>query len=237
MFNMLLFGALPYVAMTLFLIVTVARYRYAPYTFSTLSSQFMETKQLFWGSVPFHVGLTILFFGHLLAFLLPHQLMLWNAIPLRLFILESCAFAAAVLTLFGLIALVFRRGGNARLRVATSKMDVIVYLTLLYMLVTGIWVATTVRWGSGWATHTLAPYLKSVFLLSPEIDRVMQLPLIVKFHVVGAWVLVALFGFTRLVHALVAPVPFLWRPVQQVIWNWKRDRDQVYGDRSKRSGA
>jgi nitrate reductase gamma subunit len=237
MYDLLLFGALPYVAITLFLLVTVTRYRMAPYTFSTLSSQFMETKQLFWGSVPFHVGLTILFFGHLLAFLLPRHIMLWNAIPLRLFILESSAFAAAVLTLFGLGALVYRRGGNARLRVATSKMDVLVYSVLLYMLVTGIWVATTVRWGSGWATHTLAPYLLSVFKFAPEIDRVAQLPLIVKFHVVGAWVLVALFGFTRLVHALVAPVPFLWRPVQQVIWNWKRDRDQVYGDRSKRTGA
>ena len=35
-------------------------------------------------------------------------------------------------------------------------------------------------------------------------------------------VLFAAFSFTRLVHALVAPVPYLWRPLQVVIWNRRR---------------
>ena len=32
------------------------------------------------------------------------------------------------------------------------------------------------------------------------------------------------FPFTRLVHVLVVPNPYLWRKTQVVIWNWDRKR-------------
>ena len=74
MLNALLFGALPYVAIVLFLVVSIQRYRRDPFTFSSLSSQFLETRRLFWGSVPFHVGILDVFLGHLTGFLLPRGL-------------------------------------------------------------------------------------------------------------------------------------------------------------------
>jgi nitrate reductase gamma subunit len=46
-----------------------------------------------------------------------------------------------------------------------------------------------------------------------------ELDLAARLHVIGAFVLFAFFSFTRLVHVLVAPVPYLWRPLQLVIWN------------------
>ena len=76
--DVLLFGAFPYVAMALFLVVSIQRYRKNAYTVSSLSSQFLEAKQLFWGSVPFHLGITVLFFGHLIGFLIPRQVALFQ---------------------------------------------------------------------------------------------------------------------------------------------------------------
>ncbi len=238
MLDLLLFAAFPYTALVIFLVVTIVRYRRDPYSFSTLSSQFMETRVLFWGSVPFHLGLAVLFFGHLIAFAFPRHLTMWNAVPVRLFILESTALAAGLLTLFGLGALIMRRIRSARLRANTSIMDIVVYAVLLIQISTGLWVALTLRWGSAWFTHTAAPYLWSIVALSPDIQRVTELPLAAKAHIVGAWVLVALFGFTRLVHALVAPFPYLWRPVQIVIWNWDRSRNGASqrGGRRRKSG-
>ncbi len=237
MSDILLFGALPYVAMTVFLVVTILRYRKAPYTFSTLSSQFLETKTLFWGSVPFHIGLAILFFGHLVAFAFPRHLTLWNSMPVRLFILESTALAAGLLTVFGLCVLIIRRLKSRRIQVNTSVMDVVVYAALLFQIMTGLWVALTLRWGSAWFTHTATPYLWSIFRGAPEIERVVNLPIAAQVHIIGAWVLIGLFGFTRLVHALVAPFPYLWRPVQVVIWNWQRHRNQTYLDRTNGRGT
>ncbi|RMH41512.1 MAG: respiratory nitrate reductase subunit gamma [Deltaproteobacteria bacterium] len=222
MFDTLIFGALPYVAFALFLIISIQRYRRDPFTFSSLSSQFLETRRLFWGSVPFHVGILTLFFGHLIGFLFPRQVMLWNRIPARLFVLEATALTAALLCLIGLCGLIVRRAGSSRLRANTSPTDVIVYVLLLFQIVTGIWVALTMRWGSAWYTHVAVPYVRSIFAFSPDIARVAALPLVAKLHIAGAWVLIGAFSFTRLVHALVAPVPYLWRPLQVVIWNRPR---------------
>lgn len=222
MLDVLLFGALPYVAMVLFLVVSIQRYRREPFSFSSLSSQFLESRRLFWGSVPFHVGILTLFFGHLLGFLLPQQLVLWNRVPLRLFVFEATGLVAALLTLVGLVGLMLRRAGNPRLRVNTSKADLLVYALLSFQIVTGLWVALTLRWGSSWYAQAVVPYLRSIFLFQPDVQRMVELPLIARLHVIGAFVLFAAFSWTRLVHALVAPVPYLWRPLQVVIWNRPR---------------
>ncbi len=219
MLDLLLFAALPYVAIVVFLLVSIQRYRRDPFTFSSLSSQFLETRQLFWGSVPFHVGILVLFFGHLIGFLIPRQVVLWNSVPMRLFILETTAFAAAVLTVVGLVGLIVRRIGSSRLRSNSTWVDFLVYAILLFQIVTGLWIALYMRWGSAWYTQTIVPYLWSLARFQPDIQRVTELALAAKLHVVGAFVLFSVFSFTRLVHVLVAPVPYLWRPLQLVIWN------------------
>jgi len=224
MLNVLLFAALPYVAMVLFLIVSIERYIHAPFQFSSLSSQFLETKALFWGSVPFHLGILTLFAGHLVGFCFPRQMTLWNVVPVRLFILESTALAAALLTLIGLVGIIVRRATTPRLRGVTTTMDIVVYVLLFFQIATGLWVAIGLRWGSAWYTQTVVPYLWSLFRFQPDIQRMADMKLAAQMHVVGAFVLFAMFSFTRLVHALVAPVPYLWRPNQVVIWNRSRPR-------------
>ncbi|MBW2404584.1 MAG: respiratory nitrate reductase subunit gamma [Deltaproteobacteria bacterium] len=74
----------PYVAGIVFLVGVTYRYRQTGFTVSSLSSQFLEGDKLFWGAVPFHLGLMVVFFGHLLAFLLPSATLAWNSVPVRL---------------------------------------------------------------------------------------------------------------------------------------------------------
>lgn len=222
MLNLLLFAALPYLSAVLFFYVSIRRYRKDPFTFSSLSSQFLETKGLFWGSVPFHLGILTLLFGHFAGFCFPRALLLWNLVPIRLFVLEATALAAALLTLVGILGLVVRRAGNARLRVATTPADVLVYVLLLWQIGTGLWVAIGLRWGSAWYGQTLVPYLWSLIRFQPNVQLMADMKLPAQLHVVGAFVLFAAFSFTRLVHVLVAPVPYLWRPHQVVIWNRER---------------
>jgi len=220
--NTLLFVAFPYVAIIVFVVGVAYRYRQKGFTVSSLSSQFLEGRSLFWGSVPFHIGVLVVFFGHLIAFLLPQATLAWNRMPMRLIVLEMTAFAFGVTMLIGLVALMVRRITNPRVRAVTTRMDIAIEVLLLAQVVLGCWIALGFRWGSSWFAADLSPYLWSLVTLSPETGAVFALPWVIKLHIVGAFAILFMVPFTRLVHFIVAPLDYLVRPYQQVIWNWDR---------------
>ncbi len=147
--NFILIG-FPYAALCVFLVGCIYRYRCRKFQYSALSSQFLEGKGLFWGSVPFHWGILVLFLGHLTAFLIPRGLLAWNSHPVRLLVIEISAFIFAIAVLVGLINLIARRLSHARLRMVTSRMDLVIEVILLIQVFTGLWVAYNFRWGSSW---------------------------------------------------------------------------------------
>jgi nitrate reductase gamma subunit len=220
----MLFVGLPYAALLLFLVATIYRYRATKFKVSSLSTQFLEGGTLFWGSVPFHFGLIVCFFGHLIAFLIPEGVLLWNSDPVRLIVLEVTAFAFGLSALVGLIGLIVRRLTNPRVKVVSNKMDFVIELLILAQIVFGLWIAYAHRWGSSWFASDLSPYLWSVLTLQPDAVAVAAMPLIIKLHIIGACLIVGIFPFTRLIHVLVAPLHYLGRPYQQVMWNWNRRR-------------
>lgn len=220
--DQLIFGAFPYAAILLAVIVTIIRFTSSRFSYSSLSSQFLERKQLFWGSIGWHYGIIILFFGHLIAFLIPRSVLAWNGVPWRLYVLECSALACGLLVLWGMISLIIRRITDSKVRAVTSKMDVILLVSLLAQVGTGVYIAIFYRWGSSWFAGSMSPYLWSIVKFSPDISLVSSLPLMVKSHIFGAWFLVAIFPFTRLVHFLSFPFSYFTRPHQVVVW-YKKD--------------
>ncbi len=229
MFDNFFFIGLPYAALTVFLVGSIFRYFRFGFKVSSLSTQFFESRDLFYGSRPFHWGIIFLFFGHAAAFLFPRSIVLWGSIPLRLIILEVVAFGFALSALFGLIILFQRRFKNKRILAVTSRMDVFVYIILLTQICSGIWVAYFSRWGSLWFASVLTPYLKSIFLLTPDVAAVAAMPLSIKIHIISAFVLIGMIPFTRFMHFLVYPFSYLWRSYQYVIWNWDRKKIRSSG--------
>jgi nitrate reductase gamma subunit len=222
MLDFLLFAVFPYVAIIVAVVIGVYRYYKDRFSYSSFSSQFLENRKLFWGSVPWHYGILVILTGHLIGFLIPRSVLVWNGEPLRLYVLEAAALAFGLLTLWGLVMLIIRRAGSARLRVVTTGMDVVLLLVLLIQVVAGLWTAIFYRWGSSWYAAFAVPYLYSLIKLNPDISLVVNLPLAVKIHIIGAFVLILMVPFTRLVHMLTFPITYLWRPYQVVIWNRKR---------------
>ena len=216
--NVVLFVILPYISIFVAIVVTIYRATYRPFSISSLSSQLLERKQLFWGSIPFHWGITIILLGHLLALLVPGGLIWWNSVPARLYLLELTGFALALWTLAGLLVLGLRRLSVARVRAVTSPMDVAVWFLLLFSVATGIDIALRYRFGSYWFTAVLTPYLWSVLTFQPDVALVQPLPLTIKLHIANFFLLLLIFPFSRLVHIIAYPLSYLVRPWQIVIY-------------------
>ena len=217
--DLILFVVVPYLAVALAVIVSAMRFFSNSFSFSSLSSQFLESGRLFWGSVAFHYGILVVLAGHLIALLIPSGVMAFSRVPVRLFLLEATGLAFALLALIGLVLLWQRRATVSRVRAVTSRWDIILLLLLLTQVATGVYTAVFHRWGLAWSLHTAVPYLWSLGKLSPSPELVASLPLMVKLHILNAFALIAIIPFTRLVHFLVVPVWYLWRPYQLVVWN------------------
>ena len=213
-----LFVVYPYIALFIFFMMTIYRYRVRQFTYSSLSSQLLENQHHFYGMVPFHYGILTVLFGHVIAFLIPRQVVLWNSNALRLYVLEVSTFICAVLSIFGLVNLIVRRATFPALRKVTLGSDWVLLGLLLFQISSGISIALFHPWGSTWFSVILAPYLWSLVKLNPDLALVAPMPLMVKAHIVGAFSLIAYFPFSRLVHVLVVPNPYLWRKPQVVRW-------------------
>ena len=216
-----LFGVFPYAALAAAGVGVVARRRF-PATLGTRSSEFLEKRVLFWGSVPWHYAILSILAAHLVAAVAPGT---WARVlgdPDRLVLLELAGAALGLWATFAVALLLLRRLASARLRVVTSRVDWVLLALLLVQVATGTWIGLTLRWGSVWFLHTAAPWLGSLAALSPRTDLAALLPAVVKVHAVGAFVLLALLPFSRLVHALSVPLGYLWRPFQVVVWNRAR---------------
>ncbi len=225
MADTLFFVVLPYVALVLFFLVGFIRYRRRPFTVTSLSSQFLDNRKHFWSTVPFHYGLIGVLLIHLAGLFIPDTLLAWNTSVVRLVFLEVTGLALGIMSLIGLVNAMARRVQSSRLWVITNATDWVLLVLLLIQIVLGILVAIYNGWGSSWFATNASPWLWSLFTLSPDLSYVAGMPLLVKLHIINAWLLIGFFPFTRLIHVIVIPNPYLWRKTQVVLWN--RDRKRV----------
>jgi nitrate reductase gamma subunit len=228
--NEVLFAAFPYLAVVVAILGGVHRYRHDRFSYSTLSSQLLENRTLFWGSVPWHYGIVVVLLAHLLGFLMPGMWARITSAPTALYTIEIVGFAFGLAALVGLCVLFVRRLTMERILAVTSPMDWALLVVLLVQVALGVWVSLVYRWGADWYVDTAVPWLVSLVSLNPQIQYVSSLPLAVKLHMLNGFLVIALFPFSRLVHLIMFPFWYLWRPYQLVI------RNRAVGTRAVETG-
>ena len=214
------FIAFPYIALILAVGVGLYRYFSHRFTYSSVSSQLLENRHLFWGSVSWHYGITLILVAHVLPWLFPRTAAAVLGNPTRLFVLELTGLALGFYCVFGIVVLIARRLPNdSRARAVTSPMDWILLLVLAFQVLSGVGIALFERWGSTWYLSTAVPWLWSLVRLDPDASTVTGLPVFIQSHLISGFVVILLFPFTRLVHVFAIPIEYLWRPYQVVVWN------------------
>lgn len=238
MIDSLLFVVLPYLALFIGIFGSIYRIRKAPLTYSSLSSQFIESKGLKWGSLPWHIGITLILLAHLVAFLFPGFWQMLVSQQKILLAIESIGLGLSFLCLIGLLVLTSRRLTSAKLQAVTSTMDLVVISLLLLQVGLGAAIAVHHKWGSAWCSGTTTPYIWSIVTFQPDTSYISDLPVLVKAHIVCAWLFILIIPFSRLIHMFAVPVGYLFRPPQNVIWTnprkWESENQPFVREEARR---
>lgn len=110
MLDNLLFVVFPYVAVALALGGTVYRYLTNQFSFTSLSSQFLESDVQFWGSTLWHYGILPTLAIHLAGFTLPKVMAAMHSTPETLYLAELTGKVLGIMALVGAVVLFYRAG-------------------------------------------------------------------------------------------------------------------------------
>ncbi len=220
--NQFFFGVYPYLAGTAFLLGSLVRFDRDPYTWRSESSELLKRGNLRLASNCFHVGVLFLFFGHLIGLLAPEAL--FNALGLGIEGHELLAMVSGgvfgVLGWIGIVLLIHRRLTQPRIRVTSSKMDIVVVVWIFVTLSFGL-CTIFFSWqnlASGAIIGALRTWAQHIVTFRPLPSVVAGLPLVYKVHLFLGMTLFAMVPFSRLVHIWsgFASVFYLLRPYQVV---------------------
>ncbi|WP_114966942.1 respiratory nitrate reductase subunit gamma [Alkalilacustris brevis] len=217
----LIFGIMPYAVLAIALIGSIARYERDPFTWKSSSSQLLRRKQLMWGSVLFHVGIIVLFFGHLIGLFTPVWVLdtLGISYALKQWMAVVIGGLAGLAAFVGCTMLLHRRLFDPRIRNNSTYADIGILAILWVQIVIGmgtIWL--TLGHMDGAKMLQFMSWSQSVMGLQINAwQEVVDVHWLYKLHIFLGLVIVALFPFTRLVHMLSVPVRFLWRPGYQIV--------------------
>jgi nitrate reductase gamma subunit len=200
----LLFAVLPYAAVVAFLLLVVARrFRVPPFGMRPEPAPPPGGPRSYGERYLLGYGVLVILGGHLLAFLIPDRVLLWNNDPLRRYVLEVSALTFALMALVGLLLTAARCLVSAEARRGFGLSDGLLYALLLVQLASGIGVALFYPWGSSWYAASVVPYLRSLVQLEPDLSPISGLPHPVKLHLATAWVVVLVLPCTHVVRPLI----------------------------------
>ncbi len=216
-----LFGILPYIALSVLIVGSIARYERDPFTWKSSSSQLLRRKQLVWGSVLFHVGILIVFFGHLIGMLTPLEIfhVLGIGYGLKQVLAIIVGGIAGVMAVVGAAMLLHRRLFDPRIRANSSFADNGILALLGLQLVIGLGtIIASLGHLDGSVMVQFMAWARGIFTFQLDAwQHVENVSWIYKLHIFLGLAIFILFPFTRLVHMLSAPVRYLWRPGYQVV--------------------
>ena len=233
--NEFLWVVFPYICLTVFVVGHFWRYRYDKFGWTTRSSQLYEDRLLRLGSPLFHFGILAVFLGHVMGLGVPKS---WTEAvgvseDLYHFMAVSVGALAGVCTLVGLAILIYRRRTVGPVFSATTKMDKVMYLFLATVILLGLWntVASNIFNHYDYR-ESVSVWFRGIFRFDPQPDLVAGAPIGFRIHGLAAFLLFALWPFTRLVHVFSAPLGYLTRPY--IVY---RSRDDVQlGSHAPRRG-
>jgi len=218
--NQFFFGIYPYIAITVFFLGSLLRYDRDQYTWKASSSQLLSKKDMRLGSNLFHIGIIMLFFGHLMGLLTPHWAyhFLMDAGTKQMMAMTAGGIFG-ITCLIGMILLIRRRMLDARIKATSQPTDLPILLILFVQLVLGlITIPFSAQHMDGSSMLALASWAQHLVTFQADAASfVVGEAFIFKIHLVLGLTIFLIFPFTRLVHVWSVPIQYLTRSGYQIV--------------------
>ncbi|GGP25219.1 respiratory nitrate reductase subunit gamma [Silvimonas amylolytica] len=202
--NQFFFGVYPYIGLTVFLFGSLVRFEREQYSWRSESTQLIRRGQLRLGSYLFHIGILMVFLGHLGGLLTP--IWIWDALGVPHSVKQLIAMVAGgvfgSMALVGLLVLLHRRFSDERLKALTNWRDKLTLGWILVTLLLGL--STIVVSKDHLDGHMMTLFMewaqRILTFRGGAADLIAAAPLIFKLHMFMGMTLFVIFPFTRLVH-------------------------------------
>lgn len=215
-----LFQIFPYIAASIFLIGSILRFDRDPYSWRSKSSQLLRRKQLVIGSTLFHVGILVILAGHAVGLLTP--IVIFDAMGISHGAKQILAMTAGGIAggfcFAGLVILLHRRLTDPRIKANSSWADIMILVLLLGQLTLGMLsILVSLQHLDGYEMVKFMEWAQHIVTFRGGAHEfISDVAFVFKAHITLGLVIVAVFPFTRLVHALSAPFSYVVRPYQIV---------------------
>ena len=218
--NFFLFGVYPYIAVTVFLVGTIMRFRLSQYGWTAESSQLLEKDRFRMMSNLFHISIILLFITHIAGLLTPpwlYGLLISHKTKQLLAIFVGGFFG--IVCLIATTLLIIRRLSSPRVRMKSHVIDLLMMVLLYAVLVIGV---STLPFSyqhldgdnlaelAAWAQHLVTFQSDTASFMADK-------QFIFKLHVFLGMTLFIVFPFSRLVHILSLPIGYLFRSYTQIV--------------------
>ena len=211
----------PYICLATFVVGHVWRYRYDKFGWTTRSSQLYEDKLLRIGSPLFHFGILFVAVGHFMGLIVPQSWTERAGMSQELYHIVALlgGLPAGIACLVGLAILVYRRRTVGPVFRATTVNDKAMYAVLAVVIVLGMWntiAGTLLNLGIAGDHYNyrdgVSPWFRQIFWFQPDASLMAGAPIGFQLHALLAFLLFAMWPFTRLVHVFSAPIGYFTRP-------------------------
>ncbi len=214
--DFLLFQILPYFAVLVMIGGGIYRIKTMPYTASSKSSELLEKRGLPVGSNLFHIGILVLFFGHVFGMLTPVSVInaLGIAYSTKQMIAITLGGGAAAMCFIGLLLLVKRRFGNNKVLANSSFGDKFVIILILIQLTVGMLsIKLSLKHPGGEETMVFLAWASGLLRFDSNAYMVvMAVNPLFKLHFLLGITIFASLPFTRLIHIFRVPLLYPLRP-------------------------
>jgi nitrate reductase gamma subunit len=236
----IVFGWYPYLCLTVFLVGSILRFDREQYTWKTGSSQLLRRRQLMWGSNLFHVGILVIFFGHLVGLLTPIRLfdLLGISHTFKQWMAIDIGGVAGILCFIGITLLLHRRLFDPRIRRTSSFGDIAILVLLYVQLIVGLaTIPVSLHHLDGHEMVKFMTWTQGILTLRPGVSSLIaDVHPIFRLHLFLGMTIFLVFPFTRLVHVWSAPIWYLGRRGYQIVRS-DRAGSRIYRPQASRPGT